>query len=278
MNSIRTSNSPESGVQCPEENPETGVPSPQSFDGPGRSPESKSNTIKKISDGLLSLLFPSACASCGRYIKDFKYHYVCVPCYESIKRLEGALCKTCMKPLDAGYLTECGDCERGERYFTNIAAGGVYSGALKELIHLIKFYERKKIAKLLAEFVIENIMDCAIKWADVIVPVPLSKKVLAGRGYNQTALVAKILADKFNIPYVEAVKKVRDTEPQNKLERKDRLKNLKGVFEEDSSVAGKKVLVVDDVYTTGATMNEMAKTLKMAGAIEVRGIVVARSV
>ena len=268
MSSIKMSSSPESSVRSPEENLESG----------GRGPESKSNTIKKISDGLLSLLFPTSCAACGRYIKDFKYHYVCVPCYESIKRLEGVLCKTCMKPLDAGYLTECGDCERGERYFTNIAAGGVYSGALKELIHLMKFYERKKTAKLLAGFIIENVMDCAIKWADVIVPVPLSKKVLTERGYNQTALVAEYLADKYNIAFIEAVKKVRETTPQNKLERKDRLKNLKGAFEADSRAAGKKVLVVDDVYTTGATMNEMAKTLNAAGALEVRGIVVARSV
>jgi competence protein ComFC len=159
-----------------------------------------------------------------------------------------------------------------------VAAAGVYSGALKELIHLMKFYERKKTAKLLAEFILENVMDCAVKWADVIVPVPLSKNVLAERGYNQTALVAKYLADKYNITLVEAVKKVKETTPQNKLERKDRLKNLKGAFESDSSVAGKKVLVVDDVYTTGATMNEMAKTLRTAGAVEVRGIVVARSV
>ena len=92
------------------------------------------------------------------------------------------------------------------------------------------------------------------------------------------ALVAKILADKYNIAFVEAVKKVKETTPQNKLERKDRLKNLKGAFEADYVIAGKKVLVVDDVYTTGATMNEMAKALKTAGAVEVRGVVVARSV
>jgi competence protein ComFC len=183
-----------------------------------------------------------------------------------------------MKPLDADYLTECGDCERGERHFTNVAAAGVYSGALKELIHLMKFYERKKTAKLLAEFVLENVMDSAIKWADVIVPVPLSKRVLAERGYNQTALVAGILAEKYGIEFGEAVKKIKETEPQNKLERKDRLRNLRGAFEAVFSVTGRKVLVVDDVYTTGATMNEMAKTLKRAGALDVRGVVVARSV
>lgn len=226
------------------------------------------------------MFFPTPCADCKRYIKDFKYHYVCVSCYENIKRLEGVLCKTCMKPLDAGFLTECGDCAAGKKVFASVAAGGVYSGALKELIHLMKFYERKKTAKLLAEFILENVMDCAIKWADVIVPVPLSKNVLSERGYNQTALVAKYLADKYKIVYLEAVKKVKETTPQNKLERADRLKNLKGAFEmqDGAIVSGKKVLVVDDVYTTGATMNEMAKTLKAAGVVEIRGIVIARSV
>jgi ComF family protein len=234
--------------------------------------------IKNIKNGLLSLFFPAPCAACGRYIKDFRYLYVCPECYGGIRKLDGPVCKTCMKPMNAEFMTECRECEEGRRYFTNIAAAGVYSGALKELIHLTKFYDRKKTAKLLADFIFENVMDAAVKWAGVIVPVPLSKSALSERGYNQTALVAQILAERAGVRYTEAVKKVRETEPQNKLERKDRLKNLKGAFEASAGVAGMKVLVVDDVYTTGATMNEMAKTLLAAGAAEVRGIVVARSV
>ena len=233
---------------------------------------------KMLGDGLLSLLFPTPCAACGRYIKDFKYLYVCPDCYKSIRLLDGVVCKTCMKPMNADFMTECSECAEGKRHFVHVSAAGVYSGALKELIHLTKFYERKKIAKLLADFIFENVMDTAIKWADVIVPVPLSKGSLSERGYNQTALVALELSKRTGVQYLDAVKKVRETEPQNKLERKDRLKNLKDAFKAELPVNGKKVLVVDDVYTTGATMNEMAKTLLAAGAKEVRGIVVARSV
>jgi ComF family protein len=229
-------------------------------------------------NGLLSLFFPAPCASCGRYIKDFKYLYVCPECYNRIRLLDGVVCKTCMKPMNAEFMTECRDCQEGKKHFTHVAAAGVYSGALKELIHLTKFYERKKIAKLLADFIFDYVMDTAIKWADVLVPVPLSKKAMSERGYNQTALVAAELSKRTGVQYADAVIKVRETEPQNKLERKDRLKNLKDAFKVQLPVNGKKVLVVDDVYTTGATMNEMAKTLIAAGAKEVRGIVAARSV
>ncbi len=233
-----------------------------------------------ILNGFLSLFFPTACASCGRHIKDFKYQYVCPECYGGIKRLEGNLCVVCMKPLQADYLNKCRECEEQKRHFACVAPAGVYDGALKGMIHQLKFYNKKKLALVLANFILENVMDTAVKWADVIVPVPLSKKVMAERGYNQTALVAKILADRFGKNMNEAVVKIRETEPQNKLEREQRLKNLKGAFEakEGVSVADRKVLVVDDVYTTGATMNEMAKTLLKAGATEVRGITVARSV
>jgi competence protein ComFC len=224
--------------------------------------------MKKIQDGLLSLFFPTTCAACGRYIKDFAYLYVCPECYDGIKRLEGNLCVVCMKPLQADYLNKCRECEGQKRYFACVAPAGVYDGALKGMIHQLKFYNKKKLAKVLADFMLDNIMDTAVKWADVLVPVPLSKKVMAERGYNQTALVAKILAGRFGKEMSGAVIKIRETEPQNKLEREQRLKNLKGAFEakEGVCVTGRKVLVVDDVYTTGATMNEMAKILIKAGA------------
>ena len=157
---------------------------------------------------------------------------------------------------------------------------GVYDGALKGMIHQLKFYNKKKLAAMLAGFIAENVCDSAIKWADTLVPVPLSKNVLAQRGYNQTALIARTLPKKHSIGFSGAVIKTRETEPQNKLDRKERLKNLRGAYKtkEDAQVAGKKVLVVDDVYTTGATMNEMARALLSAGAAEVRGIMAARSV
>jgi competence protein ComFC len=234
--------------------------------------------IKILKNGLLSLFFPTPCAACGRYVKDFTYLYVCPECYKGIKKLDGHLCAVCFKPLNAEYLTTCRECSTEERLFKNVAPAGVYDGALKGMIHHLKFYNKKKLASVLAEFIVENVCGSAIKWADVIVPVPLSRNVLAQRGYNQTALIAQDLAKKYSVEFSEAVLKTKETEPQNKLDRKERLKNLKGVFLVSLPVAGKKVLVVDDVYTTGATMNEMARVLLGAGAMEVRGIMAARSV
>lgn len=228
-------------------------------------------------NGFLSLFYPTQCRNCLRYIKDFKYLYVCEKCFLLIKKLRGNICPICSKPLGSLYADKCLECLRYKKRFKQIKQAGIYEGALKELIHLLKFYKKKRIADLLFKFIIDNIEEDYLNWPDVIVPVPLSKKVLNERGFNQTEIIGKKIAQYKNKPFLNVVKKIKETLPQNKLGRNERLKNLNGAFETDVSFKDKKVLIVDDVYTTGATMNEMAKVILEKGALEVKGLAIARS-
>ncbi len=229
-------------------------------------------------NGFLSLFYPTQCSNCLRYIKDFRFLYVCPDCFSFIKKLSGNVCPVCSKPLNSLYATECKECFQYKKVFKQVKQAGIYEGALKELIHLLKFYGKKKIADLLYDFIINNIEKQYIDRSDVIVPVPLSKKVLRERGFNQTEIIGKKLAKYYNKLFLNAVRKVKETLPQNKLGREERLKNLNGAFQTETSFNGKKVLIIDDVYTTGATMNEVSRVILEKGAVEVRGLAIARSV
>lgn len=232
---------------------------------------------KKIRDGFISLFFPEPCSGCGRHIKDFAHECLCPECFETIKKPSGILCAVCLKQLKPGAGGECRECAEYEKHFELIAAGGDYEGALKELIRKMKFCGRENGAKTAARIMSSSAGTEFFSWPDAITCVPLSRNSMKDRGYNQSEAVARILSKKYGVPFVRAVKKIRETEPQNKLERKERIRNLKGAFEA-SGCKGMKILVVDDVFTTGATLNETAKALLSAGASAVRGIVAARSV
>ncbi|MCX8092968.1 MAG: ComF family protein [Candidatus Goldbacteria bacterium] len=229
-------------------------------------------------NGLLSLFYPTQCGNCKRYIKDFKYLYVCPECFELIKKIKKPVCEICSKPLDSVYTYMCLECVQYEKKFKYVKQAGIYDGALKELIHLLKFYGKKRVAEVLFKFIIENIEFEYINWSDLIVPVPLSKKVLKERGFNQTEIIGRKIANYVKKPFLNVIKKIKETQPQNKLSREERMKNLHGAFNTNVSFKNKKVLIIDDVYTTGATMNEMAEVLLKNGALEVRGLTVARSV
>ncbi len=231
---------------------------------------------KKIKNGFISLFFPEPCAHCGRYIKDFSAECLCSGCFETIKKPSGRLCLVCLKPVKPGAGGECRECAEYEKNFEMIAAGGAYEGALKELIHRMKFYGRKNGAKTAAEIMSAAAGAEFFAWPDAITCVPLSRGSLKERGYNQSEAAARILSKKYGVPFVRLIEKIKETEPQNKLERKERIKNLKGAFRA-SGCEGLNILVVDDVYTTGATMNETAKALLDAKAAKVRGIVVGRA-
>ena len=231
-----------------------------------------------IINGLLSLFFPTECAGCKRYIKDFRYVYVCPACYGGLRRLPDSVCPACAKPIHSGHADGCRECRERGNEFTYVLAAGVFEGALKEMIHYMKFNNKKSAAKVAAGLIMERVDLKIFIGADMIVPAPLSSASAAARGYNQTYEVAKYLAEKTGIPLVQSVRKVKETPAQNTLDRKDRLKNLKGAFEAKGAVEGKTVIVVDDVFTTGATINEIARTLKKASAAEVRGLVIARSI
>jgi len=151
---------------------------------------------------------------------------------------------------------------------------GIYSGALAEAIHRMKFYGLKRLAQPLGRLLLE----LEIPRYDGILPVPLSKNGLRARGFNQTLLISRFLSKQLNIPlHMDLLIKTKDTLPQIGLNAKERLKNLKGAFGANGKINGNRFLLFDDVMTTGATARECSKTLIRAGAKDVIVITLARS-
>jgi ComF family protein len=153
---------------------------------------------------------------------------------------------------------------------------------VQRLIHAFKYPPfLRDLAKPLALSIIAhiNLLNKPIYPPDIICPIPLHKRRLKWRGYNHAEELAKQLGQAFSLPVVaDALIKRKHTTPQVSLDREERLRNMKGVFEVQNpqAIAAKNILLVDDVYTTGATMEECARVLKRAGATRVFGAVVAR--
>ncbi len=236
-----------------------------------------------LMNGFLSLFYPSECLCCKRYIKDFKYFFVCPDCFNHVKEIDKhSSCKICLKPLSSEFVDVCVECrERVKTYFECIEAAGFYESPLKELIYQLKFYQKKKAGKILADYVLSKVQDDFFKNIDIITYVPISKRTKERRNFNHTEILALYIGSKKRIKVMETMKKIKETEDQSSLKREARLKNLKDAFEIKNDIKEKifkkKILVIDDIYTTGSTMNEVSKVLKENGTKEIFGLVIARS-
>ncbi|GAB4484027.1 MAG: ComF family protein [Thermodesulfovibrionales bacterium] len=186
----------------------------------------------------------------------------------------GPRCRVCALPLASGFADTCSACLKNPPHFSRVAGYGLYEGVLAQAIHQFKFHGKRRLHKPLAHLLHAN----ELPHADCIVPVPLHITGLRGRGYNQALLLGRSLARFTGMPlYINVLRKTRRTAPQVGLSAKERKANLRGAFAADCIVAGKRILLVDDVMTTGATANECARTLKKAGAREVGVVVLARA-
>lgn len=158
--------------------------------------------------------------------------------------------------------------------FSRILYYGIYEGALKKAVHLLKFGGIRRLSKPLSAL----LADLPLPPVDGIIPVPLHRKKLRAREFNQTALLARLLAKNLQVPLIaDSLRKERDTPPQTEVSGRERMKNVKGVFSVIEKVEGLDLLLVDDVVTTGATAGECAKVLVKAGAKSVTVVCLARS-
>jgi len=219
--------------------------------------------ILAIAKNLVNLVYPPHCASCGKGLSPMDEFGVCGFCIGQVRRNP--------KP----HLARQG--------FDRAYSALLYEDVLKELIHAFKYKRRislsKLFARLLTEF-IDNNPDI-IEHIDLVTFVPLHNSRLREREFNQSKLLASKISDGFKIPLADTLDKIRSTRNQNELSRTERLVNLKGAFRirrGGDTVRGRHILLVDDVLTTGATLNECARVLKAAGTIEVRCLTLARGV
>ncbi|MBZ9572079.1 ComF family protein [Patescibacteria group bacterium] len=231
----------------------------------------------KLKNFLLELFFPKSCLGCGREGK-----YLCEDCCSIIEILEYQFCPGCQKRVING--ETC----RGCKEF--IKLNGLYFAApyqdylVKKIISQFKYQPFiKELAKPLASLIITHFLILDKEFSDsefLIIPIPLDRKRLKWRGFNQAAEIAILLSKSLKIPVLkDALIKIKETLPQVEIEDKEeRKENILGVFlcQNQEKIKGRKILLVDDVYTTGATMNEGARVLKESGAKEVWGTAVAR--
>jgi ComF family protein len=228
----------------------------------------------------LDLVFPRHCAGCEGAAGD-QDGYLCLDCFMAILPVVDPFCARCGDPIDgvAGKVFTCSQCVKAEPAFDLARSAARYRGPLKPLLHQFKYAEGTHLAgdlsRLLAACV-ETHYDP--EQLDMIAFVPLFHKRERERSYNQARLLAENLGRRYDKPVLRGIKRVRDTGTQTRLHMAARAENVKGAFlvTEPRWVEGKTFLLVDDVMTTGATLREVAASLKLAGAWRVLVATVAR--
>ena len=227
------------------------------------------------------IFFPSVCELCSRLLELPDERIVCRSCLHQLKPHISSFCLCCGKFFDdSGEPHFCRQCVLQRPCFSVHRSCGQYFGRLKDIIILFKYRGYRVLGKALATFALRSWgREESLWWGvDSIIPVPLFPKKQKKRGFNQAAVLAEELARQKGIELIEGhLIKVKKTPPQTSLEASARRKNLRGAFEvvNDQGIKGKTILLVDDVYTTGSTLQECSLALMRAGALEVRALTIA---
>jgi ComF family protein len=238
--------------------------------------------VKNCIQALLDFLLPPLCHVCRSFIPQAGPLHICSSCREKMPPVTHPLCTICGIPFSgAGADHPCGACLKHPPSFDAARAALIYEGPGRRLIHAFKYTHKIHLRRPLGLLTAQSLADfVASHGPDLIVPVPLHVKRLRGRGFNQAILLGEVLAREWRIPlHRQAMRRIRWTEPQINLTAEQRRDNVKGAFavRDATAVAGKRVLLVDDVFTTGSTVEECSKMLKKSGAAEVVVITVART-
>lgn len=236
----------------------------------------------RIWDNLLDALFPDGikCIVCGDDLSRQNKYALCPKCYDSLPFNDGKVCIKCGEKL-AGLEDFCMNCKDGQtRKFTFARAPLMYSGSLPMLVHQLKYSHQKYLAQNLGEFLVDEYVKRGLN-CDVIIPIPLNPNRQKQRGYNQAEQLCLPLKDCVNIPLdTTSLIRKKDTPTQTTLSKQERRENLTDAFEVTNvdNIRGKSILLVDDIYTTGATMEEAGGVLLKAGAKQVIALSVAHTV
>ncbi len=234
---------------------------------------------------LMNIIYPPRCHICQDFLGDCdrKIPDICDNCSSCFPAVTHPFCSICGVPFQSKVEEDhlCEKCIQTRPFYDELRAPYLYEDKIMEAVHLIKYSGKSFLVKsfgpLLADFAKDRFRDTKDM---IMIPVPLYKKKLRQRGFNQSALFVKSIS---TILEIEAgyyfLRRTRYTETQTGLNLKERRKNVKGAFEvpEGNDLRGKSVILVDDVATTGNTMNECARILKKAGCKKVFGLVLART-
>lgn len=245
-------------------------------------PSQLASALHRGAAALFWLLFPGECRLCGRSLEEISRIPVCPACLSAPRPLEAEyFCSACRTPFQNRFPLDeqgrCALCRLGLRAFDAAYSFGAYEGVLRELIHLLKYGRVRTLAAPLGEKLASALpLDQRF---DLVVPVPLHWRRRLRRGFNQSALLAGAVARRYAVPVTHALKRRRGTASQAGLSHAGRRANVTGAFlvRRPGLVRGRRVLLIDDVITTGATATACAAALKRAGAAYVAVLTLART-
>jgi ComF family protein len=237
--------------------------------------------FSRIFNLLADAVYPRECIGCGR-LSDRPGRHICWSCFSRIDLLHSNLCELCGNPLtgssDSAFI--CGYCRKRKPVFDRARSAARFSGVVRDILHQFKYQDGLWQISDLTDLLQGALMaQFDYRSIDVVVPVPLYRTRFRDRSYNQSFVLARELAKRIDRRVDgRSLKRVRYTDTQTHYNAAQRKKNISGAFSvvRPEWICGRTVLVVDDVMTTGATLNECAKILRKNGALKVFAISVAR--
>lgn len=231
--------------------------------------------VDEFARGALKLLYPPHCYLCGRPLED---GLLCPSCYAGLRRPkpDEPLCARCGAPLADPALDLCPECADRPWFFAEARSFGYYEAGLAELVKGLKFGGERALARELARYLFEAGGGFLAR-AEALTFVPLTRRKCRQRGFNQAELLARQLGRLTGLPVIPALAKVRETQEQTALGPEERRANVRGAFAPCGEARHEAILLVDDVYTTGATAEECSRALREAGYEEVFVLTVART-
>jgi len=229
--------------------------------------------FSELINSFLDFIYPPHCLVCGRYLSE-KERDVCEGCWNNLGTIPDPFCPVCRSFLHKTEI-RCSICSE-DLNLLYVKSLGVFDDFYKELIHRFKYKGKLSLGKNLSRKLAKEIeKDQRFSGFDLLIPVPLHPARKRERGSNQSEIIGGIISGELNVPFsIDVLKRVKNTKDQTKLNEEQRKENVKDAFEVSfsGSVKDKKIILVDDVITTGATLNECARILKNNGAKKIVGV------
>ena len=237
-------------------------------------------TLRRAGEALVSLLYPPHCANCGADTEGGVH--LCAACAGQAKKIVAPFCQRCSEPFDGAITGEftCANCADRTLHFDCAVSRYLSRGVVREFVHRFKYDRHFYLRHPLADWLAAALDDERIRAQPIgaLVPVPLHSARFREREFNQADVLAELLAQRTGTPLLRALTRIRYTTTQTRLDRHERMENLRNAFRvrQTSAVQNRHLVLVDDVFTTGSTVDECARVLRAAGAASVRVVTVAR--
>lgn len=229
-------------------------------------------TTNHLKERMLEILFPSRCPICDSILPlshiEEKSERICKRCKKSVFYIKEPMCKTCGRMISIETKELCSDCEEKKHLFDQGKATFLYQGEIKKSLYRFKYGNRKEYACFYGEQMAKQYESWILQInPDALIPIPLHKKRFQKRGYNQAYEVAKIIGERLNIVVDnEIMQRKKDTVAQKQLSMQERKKNLNNAFFiTQNNVKYNCIILIDDIYTTGSTIDEATSVLRRAG-------------